>query len=240
MFSIVAAEVTPFVQNCRLLFNHELGSGAIVDPGGDVPMLVEMAKVVGITDLQVILTHAHIDHAGGVEQFIGLWEAESGKRPPLLAHPGEKALRASVAQQAVLFGLPGHEYRNAPEPDRYIDDGEGVMIADKTARVLFTPGHSPGHVSLYFAAAEVRLGVWQPETRLAAGWNTVDAPVLIAGDTLFAGSIGRTDLPGGNHRTLLKSIRDKILTLPGETLVLPGHGPNTTVAREHRDNPFLQ
>lgn len=131
---------------------------------------------------------------------------------PLVAHEDDLPLLRSIAQQGQLFGV---RVSPSPDPDRFIKEGDTVSIGGETLRVLHTPGHAPGHVVL------------------------VGDGFVIAGDTLFAGSIGRTDLPGGNYNQLIRAIKEKLLTLPDETVVYPGHGPATTIGEERRSNPFL-
>ena len=109
MFSILTAEVTPFLQNCRFVFDSESGKGTVVDPGGEADILLEIARIVGILELEVLLTHAHLDHAGGVSRLMQLWEEHSGVRPILSAHAAEREMRSTVAQQALLFGLSSKE-----------------------------------------------------------------------------------------------------------------------------------
>jgi glyoxylase-like metal-dependent hydrolase (beta-lactamase superfamily II) len=167
----------------------------------------------------IILTHSHIDHAGGVEA-LKRELAKQGEQPVVMGHRNEELMRQSIAQQAVMFGLSPEDYENASEPTRYIDEGDTVQVGRFSAKIFFTPGHAPGHVVLFFG-------------------DLPQGPVLIAGDTLFAGSIGRTDFPMADHATLIRSIKTKILTLPEETVVMPGHGPDTTVGEEAQHNPFL-
>ena len=130
----------------------------------------------------------------------------------LVAHEDDLPLLRSIAQQGQLFGV---RVTPSPDPDRFINEGDTVSIGGETLRVLHTPGHAPGHVVL------------------------VGDGFVIAGDTLFAGSIGRTDLPGGNYNQLIRAIKEKLLTLPDDTVVYPGHGPATTIGEERRSNPFL-
>ena len=212
MLKIEALEVTPFVQNCRILFCSETSRCVVIDPGGDSEKILGHLAGANRTLHEIWLTHSHLDHCGGVKKI----KAATGAR--LIGHPDERVMRENVTQICRMYGLPLGVLDDCPEPDQFISGGEILELGNFKFRVLFTPGHSPGHLCFYCAQENL----------------------LIAGDTLFAGSIGRTDLPGGDHNRLIKSIRDEILTLPGETRVLSGHGPDTTVAREARSNPFLK
>ncbi len=212
--------VTPFQQNCRILFDNQSGSAAVIDPGGDIDQIIAALDELEARTESIVLTHAHIDHAGGVASLESALKSR-GLSPKLYAHKLEREMRASIGAQAQMFGLPPSQYQNAREPDVYFDDGDKFELGSVQAKVLFTPGHAPGHVSLYFPDIE-------------------GSAVLIAGDTLFAGSIGRTDLPGGDFDTLAKSIRDKLYTLPEDTRVLSGHGPDTTIGEEKHHNPFVR
>ena len=132
---------------------------------------------------------------------------------PLVIHEADLPLLRSISQQGMMFGVP---VAASPEPDRFISEGDTITIGDSTLRIFHTPGHAPGHVVL------------------------VGDDFVIAGDTLFAGSIGRTDFPGCDHDTLIRSIREKLLVLPDNTRVYSGHGPATTIGEERRSNPFLR
>jgi hydroxyacylglutathione hydrolase len=211
MLQIETIPVTEFDQNARVVWCERSRLGVVVDPGGEPEKILEVVKSLGISIGQIWLTHSHLDHCGGVQPII------DALKVPLVAHPSEKMLRANVQSIAQMYGMPQGSLRNCPEPDISIVGGETLTVGDHAASVLFTPGHSPGHVSFYFA----------------------DAGVVVSGDTLFAGSIGRTDLPGGDMETLLKSIRTELFTLPPATKVLSGHGPDTTVQRESSTNPFF-
>lgn len=242
--------VTPFSQNCRIIADRAAGVGAVFDPGGDVSAIIGAIEGLNLSlgVRTIVLSHAHIDHAGGVHALSRWLENEYGE-VELLAHKNEREMRASICQQALMFGLSPRDYENVREPDRYLDEGDQVAIGGLRLRVLFTPGHAPGHLSFYlpaFCRPELVCGSRDKATRFDLGTLTgldgeaeLFSPAVIAGDTLFAGSIGRTDLPGGNHATLIRSIREKILTLPDDTVVMSGHGPDTLVGLEKRSNPFL-
>lgn len=213
MIVIDTIEVTAFIQNCRIISVTGCPFALVIDPGGSIDLIATHLKKKGLSLKEVWLTHAHLDHCGGVAQLY-----KTLGRVPLLAHPGEKLLRENIEGIAKLYGITDEILENCPEPTKEIVGGETLEFVGQKFEVLFTPGHSPGHLCFY---------------------NRQEG-VLIAGDTLFAGSIGRTDLPGGDYSLLISSIREKIFTLPPETRVLPGHGPDTTVGEEMRTNPFFQ
>lgn len=211
MLNIETLPVTEFAQNSRVLWCSETKEGVIVDPGGEAQKILAAVKRLGLKISQVWLTHSHLDHCGGVEPIL------SELKVPLVAHPEERMMRSNVKSIAQMYGMSPREWYNCPEPDREVRGGEKISVGNRPCEVLFTPGHSPGHVSFYF-----------PKDNVVA-----------SGDVLFAGSIGRTDLPGGDMKTLLESIRQQICTLPPSTRVLTGHGPDTTVEEEVATNPFL-
>ncbi len=228
--------VTPFGQNARVLIEEESRRGVVVDPGGEseriLPLLTLRGEPVRVDS--IFLTHSHIDHAGGVVSLRKLLRETSGNEPPLAAHRLERELRASVRDTARFFGLSPEDYENSPEPERYVDEGDEIAVGSVSGRLLFTPGHSPGHLSVYFPAGRVRLETEGMPVEEFSG------PLVLGGDVLFQGSIGRTDLPGGDHETLLRSVREKLFTLPDESRVLCGHGPDTTIGIEKHTNPFFQ
>lgn len=209
-YSIVQLTVTPFAQNCRLLIDDSARSAVVVDPGGEPERILAELSGRKLKLSEIWLTHSHLDHCGGVRSL----KAATGAA--LLGHPVEAMMRANVVRIAAMYGIPSG-FEDCPEPDRFISGGEELSFGGATFKVLFTPGHAPGHVCFYDVAGKT----------------------LLAGDTLFSGSIGRTDLPGGDADLLLESIGREILTLPDDTRVLSGHGDDTTVGKERRSNPFL-
>jgi len=210
MLDILTIPVTLFMQNTRVLACTETSRAVVIDPGGEAEKILAALKARSYSCQEIWLTHSHLDHVGGAAELQAELDAA------LYAHPAERQMRESVVQIAAMYGI-AEGFKNCPEPQHYISGGETLKVGNYEFKVLFTPGHAPGHVSFYCQ----------------------DEAILIAGDTLFAGSIGRTDLPGGDHGVLLQSINEQILTLPRDTKVLPGHGPDTTVGEEMDSNPFL-
>ncbi len=179
----------------------------LIDPGAEPDRVLEALNRWGAIPVAILLTHAHLDHIGGVAGVLDRFPV------PLYLHDEDRPLYDNAAQQALMFGL---EMRQPPPPDHLLVHGQELDLAGVRLEVRFAPGHSPGHVVF------------------------VGSGLALVGDCVFAGSIGRTDLPGGSAPTLLTSIRDQILSLPPETSLLTGHGPATTVAIEAASNPFLR
>jgi hydroxyacylglutathione hydrolase len=211
MLTVKTFPVTEFQQNCRILWQSGHPSALVVDPGGDGDRIIQFLQRENLTCSEIWLTHSHLDHCGGVACLLKQYPVA------LLGHPIEREFRLRVNDVKAMYGIVSSSMENCPEPTRYLEGGEEVEFQGTKFSVLFTPGHSPGHLCFY--AAEEKF--------------------LLAGDTLFAGSIGRTDLPGGDFKTLKKSIVEKILTLPDDTRVLSGHGQDTLVGTERRTNPFI-
>ena len=202
--------VTPFQQNCTLLWCDATKRAVVVDPGGDLPDIERAIAEAQVSVDKIWLTHGHVDHVGGAA------ELKAKLTVPIEGpHRDDRYLLDHVVDTARMFGIDG--VANVT-PDRWLEEYERVEVGDLTFDILHCPGHSPGSVAFINAAQ-----------RLA-----------IVGDVLFAGSIGRTDLPGGDHRQLLRSIRDKLLPLNDDVTVLSGHGPVTTIGRERTTNPFIQ
>lgn len=202
--------VTPFQQNCTLIWDSETKRGAVIDPGGDVETILQAISNQDIEIETILLTHGHIDHAGGAEAVKKALGVEI-----VGPHVADRSLLENIEKQAEMFGVPGG-YRNA-YPDRWLEEGDTVTIGGHAFAVFHCPGHSPGHVVFYNEAA-----------RFAH-----------VGDVLFSGSVGRTDLPGGDHGALIASIREKLLPLGDDVTFICGHGPGSTFGRERQTNPFL-
>jgi hydroxyacylglutathione hydrolase len=201
--------VTPFQQNCTLIWCEETNRAAVVDPGGDLELIQARIDELGVVVEKILLTHAHIDHAGGTHEF----SARHGI-PVEGPHRGDLFWIEGLDQQSRMFGFPQVE---SFTPDRWLDDADVVQVGNQQLQVLHCPGHTPGHVVFYHQGAELAL----------------------VGDVLFHGSIGRTDFPQGNHQHLIDSIRTKLLPLGDEVAFIPGHGPMSTFGEERRNNPFV-
>jgi len=210
--------IDPFYKNGFVIGCEETREGVIIDPGDEVEELLIAIKDHGLAITSILLTHAHLDHITGVGR------AKAALGVPVWLHKDDNFLYEAVVQQGQMFGL-----RVEPQPpvDRFYE-GEGPLTFGRySVRVLHTPGHCPGGVCLAVSRnGKTRAGRDEP-------------PVLIVGDTLFAGSIGRTDLPGGDAPTLLRSIHEVLFKFPDDTVVWSGHGEQTTIGRERRTNPFL-
>ncbi|MFN7684335.1 MAG: MBL fold metallo-hydrolase [Oligoflexia bacterium] len=213
--------VGPFQCNCRLIACARTGEAALVDPGDEAAKILrrlEAVRTPGGAPLKVkflLQTHGHLDHVGAsreIKQKLGV--------PEILLHRGDEPIYLNLVQQGQLFGLTYDE----PLPlDGYLEDEQSIEVGDLKLSVLHTPGHSPGSVCL----------------RLHEDRAAGVAETLFSGDTLFAGSVGRTDLWGADQDQMFRSIRNRILTLDGDTQVCPGHGPDTRVGIEKLSNPFL-
>ena len=209
-FSIQVVPVTAFEQNCAIAFSQSTKRGAVIDPGGDLAQIREAVRQLGVTVETIYLTHGHIDHAGGAAEL-----AEELGVDIVGPHEADKPLLDRLELQARQYGLA--DVRNVT-PSRFLAEGEQVTIAGVTFDVLHCPGHSPG--SVVFSSPELKFA--------------------FMGDVLFNGSVGRTDLPGGSHETLIRAIAEKVLPLGDDVAFLPGHGPGSTIGHERLTNPFLR
>ncbi|NBD19325.1 MBL fold metallo-hydrolase [Aquabacterium fontiphilum] len=202
--------VTAFEQNCSLVWCDQTHEAALIDPGGDIGTLLEAVEARGLTLKAVWLTHAHIDHAGGTGTL-----ARTLDLPVIGPHPGDQFWIDALPQQSQMFGFPHAE---PFAPTRWLDQGDTVQIGHSTLDVLHCPGHTPGHVVFY----------------------SRELQHAFVGDVLFAGSIGRTDFPGGNHADLIHAIKTRLLPLGDAVTFTPGHGPESTLGEERRYNPYLR
>jgi glyoxylase-like metal-dependent hydrolase (beta-lactamase superfamily II) len=203
--------VTPFQQNCTLLWDDATRRGAVVDPGGDLGRIEAGIAKVGMTVEKILLTHGHIDHAAGAAEL----KEKLGGIPIKGPHEEDKFLLDSLVESGLAFGMT--DARNVT-PDRWLKEGDTVTVAGATLSILHCPGHSPGSVA--YVNAEQRFA--------------------LVGDVLFRGSIGRTEgLPRTSHSALIRSIKEKLLPLGDDFAFVCGHGPTSTIGQERRTNPFL-
>ncbi|MBW3199294.1 MBL fold metallo-hydrolase [Marinobacter hydrocarbonoclasticus] len=201
--------VTPFEQNCTLLWCTETHKAAVVDPGGDLDRILAAAEDEGVILEKILLTHAHIDHAGGTAEL-----AKSAGLPIEGPHKDDNFWIQGLAMQAQMFGFPAPEVFT---PNRWLEDGDTVTVGNETLEVLHTPGHTPGHVVFFHRGSKLAQ----------------------VGDVLFNGSIGRTDFPKGDYNTLIHSIREKLFPLGDDVSFICGHGPMSTFGQERATNPFV-
>jgi glyoxylase-like metal-dependent hydrolase (beta-lactamase superfamily II) len=201
--------VTPFQQNCTLFWCDKTREAAIIDPGGDTPQVVNQLNALELKATRILLTHGHLDHAGGANelaQILGI--------PIIGPHREDAFLLESMQQQAAMFGFGTSAACN---PDQWLDQGDEVTIGEEKLEVHHCPGHTPGHVVFFHRASQIAQ----------------------VGDVLFNGSIGRTDFPRGDYATLIHSIRNRLWPLGNEVRFIPGHGPESTFGDERRNNPFV-
>jgi hydroxyacylglutathione hydrolase len=203
--------------NCTIVSCPETREALVIDPGDEAGEILASLARDGLTAVKLVHTHAHFDHI----MATGEVAARTGARTVL--HRDDRWLWDHALMQTQMFGIrrpDGAPWQAPPPPDQELAGDGSLAFGRREARALHTPGHTPGSICLYLE-------------------HTGETPILFAGDTLFQGSIGRTDLWGGSMPAIRKSIRERLLTLPDDTLVVPGHGPETTVLREREDNPFV-
>jgi hydroxyacylglutathione hydrolase len=203
--------------NCSIVGDLATGEALVIDPGDEVGRILELLGRHKLTVKAIVSTHAHIDHVGG------LYKLRQYTGAPVMMHRDDVPLYQGMEVQAAFLGVPTPE---TGEIDQLLTDGDVLQWGSLVAQVMHTPGHSPGSISLYLPQEAEKL-------------KPAGKPQLFAGDTLFAGSIGRTDLWGGSMETILDSLRSKLMQLPDETVVHPGHGPRTSIGEERQSNPFL-
>lgn len=201
--------VTPFQQNCTLLWCTATRRAVIIDPGGEAPRILRLLEELKLEPERILLTHGHLDHVGGTADLV-----EHLHLPVTGPHRDDAFLIHALERQCEMFGVPP---LRGFEPDEWLTHGDRIQVGEATLEVLHCPGHTPGHVVFFYAAG-----------RLAQ-----------VGDVLFAGSIGRTDFPRGNHRQLIESITERLFPLGDEVRFISGHGPMSTFGTERRTNPFV-
>jgi len=202
--------VTHFEQNCSLVWCDQTQEAALIDPGGDAAKLQAAITAQGLTLKALWITHGHLDHAGAAAALAAQYGV-----PIIGPHPADQFWIDGMPMQAQMFGFPPAQ---SFTPTRWLQDGDTVEIGQCRLSVRHTPGHTPGHVVFYSAEAQR----------------------AFVGDVLFAGSIGRTDFPQGNHQDLLGSISQKLWPMGDETVFIPGHGPESSFGQERRSNPFVR
>ncbi|MGD0106426.1 MAG: MBL fold metallo-hydrolase [Rhodopila sp.] len=207
--------VTPFQQNCAILWDDASKAGMVVDPGGDVDRILAAIDQTGVTVEKIVLTHGHLDHAGGAAALRDALQAKYGTGVPVEGPDArDEFLLNGIAEQAAAYGF---EASNVT-PDRWMTEGDVLMMGPHRFEVLHCPGHTPGHLVFVNHAAQV----------------------AVVGDVLFHGSVGRTDFPYGDHAVLISAIKTKLLPLGDDFSFICGHGPGSTIGAEKADNPFLR
>jgi hydroxyacylglutathione hydrolase len=218
MLRAAIVPVTPFQQNCAILWDEVDRRGLVVDPGGEADRILQAIDQLGVSVERILLTHGHLDHAGGAAELQASLRARAGDLASVPIEGPDRRdafLLDEIEAQARAYGLKG---LRGVTPDRWLAEGETVRLGAHAFEVLHCPGHTPGHIVF---------------VNRAAGF-------AILGDVLFQGSIGRTDFPYGDHAALIRSIREKVLPLGDEVAFLCGHGPGSTIGAERRSNPFLR
>lgn len=203
-------EVGPFMSNCYVVGDEATGAGLVIDPGAEGQRILQAVKAKKLSIEYVVITHAHIDHIGATREVV------DGAHAKLALHEAEGGTAFASLAKAQARAFLGETIGDMPKPDWDLKDGDTISVGQLRFKVLHTPGHSAGGISLYGNG------------------------IVFTGDTLFNGSIGRTDLPGCSFEAIADSIKTRLYTLPDETVVYPGHGPSSTIGAEKRSNPFVR
>lgn len=211
--NIKITPVTSYEQNCSLLWDTETREAVLIDVGGKVPFLADYIRENGLTLKEIWLTHGHIDHVCGVVEMLGQYEV-----PVIGPHHNDLFLLEELPKRTLEYAKYGFPYSPSFMPTRWLTEGNQLNVGKYNFEVLHIPGHTPGHVVFYCASEKL----------------------LIAGDTLFKESIGRTDFPRGNHQDLLNNILNKLYVLPDDVVVIPGHRNTTTIGHEKQFNPHIR
>lgn len=202
--------VTAFAQNCSLIWCAATNQAAIVDPGGDAEKIIRTVAEKGVQVSQILLTHGHLDHVGAAAELAAHYGVQI-----IGPHKRDAFWLDALPVQSQMFGLA----ECAPvTPNRWLEEGDSVQVGDITLEILLCPGHTPGHIVFFDRAGRL----------------------LVSGDVIFNGGVGRSDFPQGDHQALIESIRVKLLPLGDDVTFIPGHGPMSTLGRERVSNPFLQ
>jgi hydroxyacylglutathione hydrolase len=219
--------------NCSILGDPETHEAIVVDPGDEVDRILEILRRHQLKVLAIVSTHTHIDHVGGLAHL------HLATGAPVMFHEADLPLYRSLDMQAQWLGIPTPETVRVQD---FVKEGDTLRWGGFGAHILHTPGHTPGSISLVVepTSAQMRAVMGASRAKPHAMAESAPASLLLAGDTLFHGSIGRTDLPGGSFPQILSSIREKLLVLPEEMVVFPGHGDTTTIGEEREQNPFLR
>lgn len=202
--------VTAYAQNSSLIWCTETLSAAIIDPGGDIPLIMQAVQQAGVIPDKILLTHGHIDHVGYTAEL-----ARETGLPVIGPHAGDRFLLDTLDEYGSMLNLP---HSGPFQPDQWLNDGDQIELGNQTLQVIHCPGHTPGHVIFYHAGSKL----------------------AVVGDVIFQHSIGRTDFPRGNHGELIHAIKHKLLPLGDDITFIPGHGPNSSFGEERRHNPYLQ
>lgn len=206
---VMIVTVTPFEQNCSVIWCEKTKRAAVVDPGGDLERIEQVLNAEGLTLEKILLTHAHIDHAGATAEL-----ARRKQVPIEGPHRGDQFWIDGLPEAGARYGF---KYAETFTPSRWLEDGDTVTVGEHTLQVKHCPGHTPGHVVFFHS-----------QQRFA-----------LVGDVLFQGSIGRTDFPQGNHDDLINAIRNNLFPLGDDVQFVPGHGPISTFGHERKHNPFV-